>query len=57
MGRWEDVTARLIGGPEQLVDFWIQGRPFVDVRTIVTDDESGEVTSDSVTRFYPAYVR
>lgn len=54
--QWEDATARLIGGPEQLVDFWIQGRPFVDVRTIVTDDESGEVTSDSVTRFYPAYV-
>jgi len=54
--QWEDATARLIEGPEQLVDFYIQGRAYIDTRTIITDDVTGGVVSDSVARTYPAYV-
>lgn len=53
--QWEDAVARLIEGPEQLTGFYVEGRPYLDTRTIVTDDETGDVTSDGVVRTYPAY--
>ena len=57
--QWENTTARLIGGPEPLTDFWVEGRVYMDTRTITTADppaeNAGEVTSDVVTRSYPAW--
>ena len=53
--QWPDATARLIGGPEQIVGQWVQARVYLDTRTIVTDDETAEVTSDTVVRTYPPH--
>lgn len=59
---WNDVSARLVGGPEPLYDYWIQGKVFEDTRTITTTDPDaegnggGELVSDIVTRVYLPYV-
>lgn len=50
---WESVNARLIGGPEQLVDFYVEGKVYLDTETCTTDEE-GE-TSCEVVRTYPPY--
>ena len=50
---WTDATARLIEGPEPLVGHAINGRAALDTRTIVTDDLTGEIVSDTVARTYP----
>ena len=53
--QWPDATARLIGGPEQLIDQWVQARVYKDTRTETTDDETGDVVSDNVVRTYLPY--
>jgi len=53
--QWDDTNAGLIDGPTQLTGFWVEGRAYIDTRTIVTDDETGEVASDTVARQYPAW--
>lgn len=58
---WNDVSARLIGGPEPLNDYWIEGKVFEDTRTVTTTDPDaegnggGELVSDIVTRVYLPY--
>lgn len=53
--QWPDATARLIGGPEQLVDQWVQARVYKDTRTQVISDDTGEIVSDTVARTYLPY--
>lgn len=53
--QWQDEVARLIEGPEQLVGYYALGREVLDTRTIVTDDMTGDIVSDTVARTYPAY--
>ena len=49
--QWEDATARLVEGPEQLTGFIVQGRVWEDTAEI--DDATGDVVS--VSRSYPSY--
>lgn len=60
---WNDEQARLVGGPEELTGYYVQGRVFLDTRTkVLTDpdpladppDPGGEIVSDDVARTYPA---
>lgn len=59
---WNDVSARLIGGPEPLSDYWIEGKVFEDTRTLVISEPDsegnggGETLSDTVARIYLPYV-
>ena len=58
---WNDVSARLIGGPEPLNDYWIEGKVFEDTRTVTVSDPDaegnggGELMSDEVMRVYLPY--
>ena len=54
--KWNDEQARLVGGPEPLnAPYYMDAKVFLDTRTVTTDDESGEVTSDETVRTYPAF--
>lgn len=59
---WNDVSARILGGPEPLFDYWIEGKVFEDTRTVIVTDPDAEgngggiLVSDTVVRAYLPYV-